>query len=346
MRNKTILFVCNSTASRLWRILPQAKYLQRKGWMIGLKEANKFDFIPDATEIAVLQMVYDERLIRDLKKKNIKIVFELDDLIEWVPKDHYAHKDLKWSNTYYVYKAIRDADAIICTNDYLKKHYRLLRLFKRPIEILPNYVDLEYWKKDYNPNPTDIVRIGYCGGISHVNDLKLIARPLEKILKEFEKIRFVQVAAGGFSTENPLSQFRYGDDCFKNLPKRKREFMIGTPMEIWSTKLNQLQLDIGLASVVDNKFTKCKTPIKWMEYAVNRVPCIASKCLYGKAIEHGKTGFLAETEDDWYKYLKLLIKDKALRERVGERAMWEVYEKYDIKKYLHKWENIFLSLLN
>jgi glycosyltransferase involved in cell wall biosynthesis len=49
------------------------------------------------------------------------------------------------------------------------------------------------------------------------------------------------------------------------------------------------------------------------------IPVIASPVGEQKhVIRHGINGFLAETEEDWYQYLKILIKDGNLRDSMGK----------------------------
>src|SRR4029434_7091268 len=49
---------------------------------------------------------------------------------------------------------------------------------------------------------------------------------------------------------------------------------------------------------------------------------------YRRAIEHGRTGFLAASADDWYGYLRMLIEDPALRDRVGRAAYHEALARF------------------
>lgn len=344
--NKRILFVCNSTASRLWRIMPQARYMLNQGYdvrVIDVKKLYKEDI--SGADLIVLQMMFEPNVFKDAKKKGTKIIFEMDDMIHWLPKDHYAKEkiDLKWK--YNCYRAINMADALTVTNDYLKNTYQIARPWKKNIHVLPNYVDMEYWKRPSNPNQSDVVRIGYCGGKSHVKDLELIKEPLKEVLNKYKKVKFIQCGAGGFSTGNPVTEYNYGKDMFKDLPSSKREYSLGAVMDYWSEKLNSLQLDIGLAPVQNNKFSRAKTPIKWMEYGINGVPSICTKFLYKGVVRDRYNGFLAETEDDWYKYLCQLVESEALRKAMGKRAQYEIEKEHDMKDHLQKWEFVYKQLI-
>jgi len=346
MKKPKILFITNSSASRLWRIDPVCAYLENvKGFETQKMESQKF--VPEAMEgfdIAVLQMVFDRRVYRVAKKHNVKIVFEADDLMEWVPRDHYAKADMNIKRTFYARYAVQQADMVTVTNNDLKQHYDTYRFGKRKADILPNYLDLSYWAKPHNPNTTDRIRIGYAGGLSHVKDLSMIVSPLNKILKEHEKAFFINVGTGGKTETDPIKK-ALTMDLFQAIPQSRREYVYGARMYEWAKRLNTLQLDIGLAPLLNNKFTRCKTPIKWMEYAINRIPCCASRFMYGTVIEEGVTGYTARTSDEWYEKINILASDKAKREEMGENAYQDVINNYDIGKHLHKWYDLYSTLL-
>jgi len=331
--------------------MPVARYLKRYGYQTVLVPAKemKMEMIADF-DLIVLQMVFDRRLIKEIKKQKKKYIFEMDDLLTWVPKDHYAHKEIKqsgWEWRLAVWNAIRKADAITTTNKHLARYYRFLRPIKNNIHVLPNYIDEQFWLKDHKKNLTDTIRIGYVGGMSHVEDLKTIVNPLKRILKEFPNTRFIQMGTGGWSSDDDeYTEFNYGDDVFKQLPRNQRTYYHGASMMVYPDKLYALQLDIGIAPLIENRFTKSKTPIKWMEYALNRTPSVCQEFLYKDVVKHGENGYLATTEDDYYKYLKLLVKDKSARLKIGERAYWDTVSNYVFSKHGEKWRRVYDKILN
>lgn len=338
-----ILFVCNSTASRLWRILPVAGYLESRNYIVNVIDTKDgFDSnVMDQYDVFVLQMVFDERLIDLIKKKKKKYVFEMDDLITWVPEDHYAKKEIKrsgWEWKRGCYKAIRRADLVTCTNEYLAKYYSFLRLGKSPIQILPNYMYKPFWIKPHVPRVSQDIRIGYVGGSSHKDDLKILINPLKKILTEYNNVTFITMGTGGYSADDEgFVEYNHGEDLFKELPRGKRQHYLGAKMMLYPDKLRTLEIDIGLAPLVENKFTKSKTPIKWMEYASIKAPAICQDFLYKSVIQNGVNGFLAKTEEDYYKYLKLLIDDKVLRNQIGLQAYQDLTTKHLFEQHAYQW---------
>ena len=82
------------------------------------------------------------------------------------------------------------------------------------------------------------------------------------------------------------------------------------------------RLDVHLAPLeVGNPFCEAKSELKFYDAALVNVPIVASPTgPFRRAIDHGKTGFLATSGDDWYLYLKKLVQDPALREQLGRNA--------------------------
>lgn len=57
-------------------------------------------------------------------------------------------------------------------------------------------------------------------------------------------------------------------------------------------------------------------------------------------VEHGKTGFICKTPEDFKKYLKMLTEDEALATNIGKQASLAVSQRYGIKKFLERWNTI------
>jgi len=75
------------------------------------------------------------------------------------------------------------------------------------------------------------------------------------------------------------------------------------------------------------------------------MPVVASPLqAYREAIDHGKTGFICETVEDWKTYLTMLRDDASLRERIGRAAQVEVRKKYAIDVIGAQWIELLESL--
>lgn len=307
----------------------------------GLKAGNTGGVRSDEIKwanIAVIEMTYSPDFIKELKKNDVKIIYELDDLMEKVPKTHYAYKDMNWWRKFLTYWCLNRVDAITCTSEVLKNRYKW---FNQNIYVLPNYFDLDFWHKPYLPNNSDQIRLIWAGGNSHKIDLQFIEPVIEKILKKYPNVKFVCCGYGGTSSPDKWVNYNYGEQLFKNLPPKQYEFSLGAPMEVWPSKLNSLRGDIAIAPVVEEPFAKCKSECKFGEYSLNKMAGVYSDFLY-KSVKDGTTGLRAgENEEDWFNKISYLIENEQERKKIAENAYNWVINKWDFKKHAPRWERLY-----
>ena len=83
--------------------------------------------------------------------------------------------------------------------------------------------------------------------------------------------------------------------------------------------------DIGLAPLPDNRYTRGKCGFKILQYAAAGLPSVASPVgVNAEHVQHGATGFHAESSVDWVEKLTQLIEDPPLRIRMGQAAQESV----------------------
>jgi glycosyltransferase involved in cell wall biosynthesis len=96
---------------------------------------------------------------------------------------------------------------------------------------------------------------------------------------------------------------------------------------------------------VDNEFNRNKSAIKYFEYSVLKIPTIASDILpYISVIANEKDGLLIPN-DKWFEAMERLIKDKILRDDLGNKAFENVYENHNADKFIHLWADAYDKLL-
>lgn len=89
--------------------------------------------------------------------------------------------------------------------------------------------------------------------------------------------------------------------------------------------------DINLAVLAPSPMSDAKSEIKWLEAAVVGVPSIVSAtATYREVVDHGRTGLIAATPQDWTEELGRLASDADLRRRIATEARKEVLEKYSL----------------
>lgn len=166
-----------------------------------------------------------------------------------------------------------------------------------------------------------------CAWIGMIWGRKVIANLLF-LLHCFKKLKnkkiIFHIAAGGIHVE----KFR-----------RKGEKEIGNRLKLtkWISpeKIPDFinSTDIGVMPFIGRyDYNKAKSPTKLFEFMACGKPCITSPIGEMKTIiRHGENGFLAETKEEFVKYIELLANDATLRDRIGKNARKTAEEKYSLE---------------
>lgn len=136
----------------------------------------------------------------------------------------------------------------------------------------------------------------------------------------------------------PDVRFRmYGGDYTGGILGGRCEFVPFTdPMTYW----RNLDLDVGLAPLVDTPFNRGKTVTKLIEYGARCIPTVASAVgQYTSWVEQGVNGFLVNDFSEWLSYL-LVLADHDLRRNMA-LAAWESSRPWVVSRQVDKWEAVF-----
>lgn len=114
----------------------------------------------------------------------------------------------------------------------------------------------------------------------------------------------------------------------------------------WRTRM--LDCDIGaLIKPVENSFQQRKPATKLITYMGAGLPVVCTPSAADReVIEHGKTGFFAYTDEEWIHYLKMLIEDAPLRERMGRAAREAAVARFSIEQVTRQYTAIFDELMD
>lgn len=266
-----------------------------------------------------------------------KVFMDLDDNYMEVKPDSPAYTDYHPGSVKQVItKTIMSlCDAVTVSTEPLKEAYKDIN---KNVYVCPNFNDYRDWMHMPTKHNDQIIRLGWAGSTTHDEDLALIVPPVKHLLEKYKNLEFHIL--GGIPHEKIVDfKAKFGKKM-----KKKVYIHFGTPS--WTgypERLAEMGWDIGIAPLVDDGFTVCKSHIKWMEYAMIGIPCVASKVypyykdiFKHKTITDGETGFLATTQDEWIDKLSKLIEDHKLRKKIAinaynhitENWQWEDNAKY------------------
>ena len=191
-------------------------------------------------------------------------------------------------------------------------------------EYLPNLIsDYNYENIDeIQKNAGEKIRIGLIGKISTYYDIVHINDVLKEVSNQYEDK--IEIILFGWDGKDPSGKDLLDGVKFTSIKsvnfadyRKYKRLMKG-----YFTVLNELQLDIALLPMLDIPCnTHGKSPIKYLEQAAFSVPVVASDIEpYQSIIQHGKTGFLASSKEQWVKHIGSLVESKELRSQIATTA--------------------------
>lgn len=277
-----------------------------------VKVAKKYDLV--FLNYTVLDWQY-AAMGAPLRGEGKKIIMDLDDAIWHVNPDNIVHDQLKELDAgYKVTCMLDDVDGVVTTNGYLR-NVIANKSYKKHDQILvaPNQIDLTHYSHRFPAKDNGKIVLMHYGSTSHFDDLLLpqFVEGVDRILKEYPNV--ILKTVGAF-----ISELRYkwgmryenafGDvDIYKWRDIKFPEYLA--------------EADIMVTPLIDNLYNRCKSDIHFIEIGSAGRPGVYSDTRpYSDTIEHGKTGYLARSAEDWYTSIKSLIDSKELRQTMGDNA--------------------------
>jgi glycosyltransferase involved in cell wall biosynthesis len=277
-------------------------------------------------DIVVLQQVRGAKwleLIRKLQAAGVTVLFETDDYLHALRKkedhdfkDHFTPEMLRELDL-----AMAACDGLIVSTEYLARRYKKPG---QPVYVCRNGIDLARYALTRPPH--EGVVVGWAGGTGHQNAVMPWLKELDTLMTERADVRFISVGQPfGTALEGKHGQQRALSIPFgmiENYPAAMTMF------------------DIAIAPAVDTNFYRAKSDLRWLESSALGIPLIASPHVYPD-IEHGVTGFHAETAAEAGELMRTLVADEALRQRVGDQAREHVIATRNMQLAAQQWADVF-----
>lgn len=327
---KILYIVRDDGGCGFFRCLQPAKYIQYMG-LAETKTVMKFPTKEDLlwADLVVMQESGTPQAMQNaqfLLQNKIPYIVEFDDFVHHVSPRNEGGFGAWNPSTLFIHRAmelLRGAFGATVSTPQLAREYFPYNPF---IYVVPNYLDKFLWDNPVVRRGDDKIRIGWCGGNAHADDLFMVSKVIERLVKEFDgKVIFetMGMTANELRGVFPMPHTST-DSCSHCGFEGTLHHFPGEGLESYPSVLAGRGWDIAIAPVINNAFGNCKSDLKLKEYAASGLATVASDVVpYREAQKDGAKVLLAETYEEWYNSLRSLIIDKILREDLaGQNKEW------------------------
>jgi glycosyltransferase involved in cell wall biosynthesis len=276
------------------------------------------------------------RLLAHCRRRNIRLVYELDDNLFVIPGHHVEakayHRAMQPAMT-----ILPHVDLLVVVSEKLKEK---ARDFNRNVRVLPNALDERLWIAGTSrmPSGNGEARILYMGSQTHADDLLVIKEAMIRLTQEYATRVTLDVVGGvGVGEGQPwFHTFSHPPQARVNYPGFVEWFRTAPPWQI------------GVIPLADTEFNRSKSYIKYLDYSALGLATLCSNIEpYQGVVRNGINGFLVENSPEaWYHALKRLIEEPSLRTTLGQAAHEDFVQNHTLRTQARKWLDTYRQALN
>ncbi len=261
--------------------------------------------------------------LRAADERGVAIVCDTDDPY-FVHVDGVSFQQQTRKNLDSFRELCRMAHVLSVTTQPLKSE---LESLAREIVVVPNHLDLERMPVRRRANQR--LKIGWCGGPTHTDDLTAVLPAIALLQRELpvdfvifgmfdrnfedhvEKVRRMPLEQR--ARNETLATFGRLADALRDV---RYEHVPSTSYAEFPARLAELDFDIGVCPLLDTRFNRCRSAVKFYQYAgAGTLTCASDAPAY-----RGECAQLVEnSREAWYHALRRFASDPALREAELER---------------------------
>ncbi len=277
----------------------------RRIW--GFRQLREFD-------VVILQRRLPSKAETWLLRRSAKrLIFDLDDAV-WL-RDSFSGKgfeDRKRAGRFHY--LMSRVDAVVAGNAHLAEGCAAANAPSRVV--IPTCVDVENYPSSAHSGPaTQLVWIGSSSTLKGIEAM----RPLWEQL----------------GRELPALAMKVICDRF---PQFESLRVVEVPWREATERAELASADIGVSWIPDDPWSRGKCGLKVLQSMAAGLPVVANRVgVHPEMIEHGETGFLADTPEEWTTAIRTLVENPPLRRVMGAKAREFVRRRYSVESGAAKW---------
>jgi glycosyltransferase involved in cell wall biosynthesis len=272
-----------------------------------LGDLKRFDAVFVYREAALLGPAFLEKMVA---RRGVPIIYQLDDPL-FVPYTSPSNGYLSYLKFFGKIAEICRLAKVVMVNSTPIREY--VSQYNQNIWQVPSLVDTRQYvfRPQSKETKSGEVCLGWSGSPTTIGNIKVIAGALAKLAKRVpHRVHLI----GGTEFDLPGVQYT---------------------AQKWAaeTEVDDLRkIQVGMVPLPLNEWNKWKFYMKTAQYMALGIPTVATALGSNpEVVQHGVTGFLANTDDEWVEYLGRLIQDEELRSRMSRAAAQTAQEKYSLQ---------------
>jgi glycosyltransferase involved in cell wall biosynthesis len=255
---------------------------------------------------------------------NKNIIFDFDDAITIGRISSFRKFPLNLlEDKQQVFKVSKLAKKVIVGNEALKND---IVSFNSNVIVIPTPVDTTYYSLEKNRyEPKKRLNILWSGNKSGHIYLKICSTALKELCKKYP----VDIMVLSDDFDNRLKEI---------LPEIEINFF---PWSIENEKKAFSCADIGIMPLYDTLWDRRKCAFKALMYMACGIPAVSSPVGVARNIIcDGENGLFAETNNEWFNKLSLLVNDNNLRMKIGLAGRRSVEDNFSLSKWGPVWKEV------
>lgn len=243
-----------------------------------------------------------------VRKQSKNILFDIDDAIMY--RSSRSSRPYSLSRRLKFRTMVRMSDVVITGNQFLRDEVLNVTPRKK-VFVIPTAIDPALYPQKKEGSGGSGIVLGWIGTKGNLRYLRQLDPVFESIGRRFSHVRLKIVSDGRLDTAH--------------LPVTNKLWKLEEENE------DLVSFDIGLMPLDNHPWSKGKCGLKMIQYLSVGVPVVCTPVGINRDIvKDGVNGFMAATDQEWTERLATLIRDPALRQRMGRKGIETVEQEYSL----------------